>query len=131
MSDQAQKFECWGICELMGHQRVAGRIGERAIGGGNLLQVDVPQADDSFRTVFYGNSAIYALHVTDEAAARACAKVSGTRPTYAWELESASRRLPAPAPESSFTPSEPDEPDEPCQACADSPEGRCDEHMPF
>lgn len=93
----SEKFEAWGIVELMGHQRVAGRISERAIGGGNLLQVDVPQADESFRTVFYGNSAIYALHVTDEAAARACAMVSGTRPTYAWELENASRRLEAPA----------------------------------
>lgn len=102
MSDQAQKFECWGICELMGHQRVAGRISERAIGGGNLLQVDVPQADESFRTVFYGNSAIYALHVTDEAAARACAKVSGTRPTYAWELENASRRLESPSQRDAF-----------------------------
>lgn len=92
------RFESWGIVELMGHQRVAGRISERAIGGGNLLQVDIPQADDSFRTVFYGNSAIYALHVTDEDAARACAKVSGTRPAYAWELENAQRRLEPPRP---------------------------------
>jgi hypothetical protein len=82
-----EKFDAWGIVELMGHQRVAGRISERAIGGGNLLQVDIPQADDSFRTVFYGSSAIYALHVTDEAAARAVAKVGGSKPTYALELE--------------------------------------------
>jgi len=127
MSDNTERFECWGIVDLFGHQRVAGRISERAIGGGNLLQVDVPQADDSFRTVFYGTSAIYALHVTDEAAARACAKVSGTRPTYAWELERAARpQLPAPQ-----APATPDEPDEPCEACAESPEGRCDDHMPF
>jgi len=91
----SEKFEAWGICELMGHQRIAGRISERAIGGGNLLQVDVPDGD-GFRTVFYGNSAIYALHVTDEAAARACAKVSGTRPTFAWELDNAQRRLSKP-----------------------------------
>ena len=94
------RFESWGILEIMGHQRVAGRISERAIGGSNLLQVDIPQADDTFRTVFYGSSAIYALHVTDETAARACAKVSGTRPTYAWELENAQQRLSAPADDS-------------------------------
>lgn len=94
----SETFSAWGIVELMGHQRVAGRLSERALGGGNMLQVDIPQEDDSFRTVFYGNSAIYAVHVTDEAAARAIAKVSGTRPTYAWELESAQHRLSAPSP---------------------------------
>lgn len=82
----SEKFEAWGIVELMGHQRVAGRLSEQAIGGGNLLRVDVPDGE-GFRTVFYGNSSIYALHVTDEAAARAAAKGMGTRPTYAWELE--------------------------------------------
>ena len=82
MSD---KFEAWGICELMGHQRVAGRISEQVIGGGNLVRVDVPDGE-GFRTVYYGSSAIYALHVTDEAAARAAAKTMGTQPAYAWEL---------------------------------------------
>jgi len=82
----SEKFEAWGICELMGHQRIAGRISEQVIGGGNLLRVDVPDGD-TFRTVFYGSSAIYALHVTDEAAARAACKGMGTQPAYAWELE--------------------------------------------
>lgn len=83
----SEKFEAWGIVELMGHQRIAGRISEQVIGGGNLLRVDVPDGDDRFRSVFYGSSAIYALHVTDEAAARAAASGMGTRPAYAWELE--------------------------------------------
>lgn len=90
----SEKFEAWGIVELMGHQRIAGRISEQAIGGGNLLRVDVPDGEDQFRTVFYGSSAIYALHVTDEAAARAACKGMGTRPAYAWELERL-QKLPA------------------------------------
>jgi hypothetical protein len=83
----SEKFEAWGIVELMGHQRIAGRISEQVIGSGNLLRVDVPDGEEQFRTVFYGSSAIYALHVTDEAAARAACKGMGTRPAYAWELE--------------------------------------------
>jgi hypothetical protein len=90
----SEKFEAWGIVELMGHQRIAGRISEQVIGGGNLLRVDVPDGEDQFRTVFYGSSAIYALHVTDEAAARAACKGMGTRPAYAWELERL-QKLPA------------------------------------
>lgn len=93
MSD---KFECYGILELMGHQRVAGRISEQVIGGGNLVRVDVP-AGESFRTVYYGSSAIYALHVVDEAAARAAAKTMGTQPAYAWELLREQGKLAAPA----------------------------------
>lgn len=89
-------FESWGIVELMGHQRAAGRISEEEIGGSKLLRIDIPDGD-TYRTVFYGSSAIYALHVTDEAAARAAAKRSGSQPTYAWELERYARSLPAPA----------------------------------
>jgi len=81
----SDKFEAWGLIELMGHQRIAGRISEQVIGGGNLVRVDVPDGE-GFRTVYYGASAIYALHVTDEAAARAAAKTMGTQPAFAWEL---------------------------------------------
>jgi hypothetical protein len=90
-----EKFEAWGIVELMGHARTAGRLSEQVVGGANLLRVDIPDGE-SFRTVFYGPSAIYALHVTDEAAARAASTAIGTRPTYAYELESSLRRLQPP-----------------------------------
>jgi hypothetical protein len=86
-----RRGESWN---LWGHQRIAGRISEQVIGGGNLLRVDVPDGEDQFRTVFYGSSAIYAMHVTDEAAARAACKGMGTRPAYAWELERL-QKLPA------------------------------------
>jgi hypothetical protein len=75
----AEKFEAWGIVELMGHQRAAGRLSEQNIGGANLLRVDVPDGE-TFRTVFYGASAIYALHVTDEAAAHAVRRALEQQP---------------------------------------------------
>ena len=94
----ADKFEHWGIVELMGHQRTAGRLSEETIGGANLLRVDVPDGD-TFRTAYYGASAIYAVHITDERIARSAADGMGRRPPYAYEV---SRLLPAPhAPDAS------------------------------
>jgi hypothetical protein len=91
----SEKFEAWGLVELMGHQRTAGRISEETIGGSNLLRVDVPIDADKFRTTYYGSSAIYALHVTDEAASRALAMRMDKRPAYAYALETSSPRLSA------------------------------------
>lgn len=88
----AEKFEQWGIVELMGHQRAAGRLSEETVGGANMLRVDVPDGE-TFRTAYYGASAIYALHVTDERVARAAASGMGRRPPYAYEV---SRLLPGP-----------------------------------
>lgn len=81
-----EKFEAWGFVELMGHQRAAGKLSERSIAGRNLLQVDIPLDSGGFRTVFYGGGAIYALHPTDEAAARKLAAGLGNRPMYAYEF---------------------------------------------
>lgn len=91
----AEKFEAWGIVELMGHQRAAGRLSEQTVGGANLLRVDIPEGE-TFRTVFYGSSAIYAVHITDETVARASATAQGTRPTYAYEVSEQLRKLAAP-----------------------------------
>jgi hypothetical protein len=87
-----EKFEHWGIVELMGHQRAAGRLTEEVVAGANLLRVDIPIDAHNFRTAYYGSSAIYALHITDEEAARTMAARSGSRPPFAYEIES---RLPA------------------------------------
>lgn len=91
----AEKFEAWGIVELMGHQRASGRLSEQTVGGANLLRVDIPDGE-TFRTVFYGSSAIYAVHITDETVARASAAASGTLPTYAYEVSDQLRKLAAP-----------------------------------
>lgn len=78
------KFEQWGIVELMGRNQC----------GANMLRVDVPDGE-SFRTVYYGGSAIYALHVTSEEVARNFVKRAGSAPPFAWAVTS--NRLPAPS----------------------------------
>lgn len=86
---EESKFSGWGLVEIMGHQRIAGRLGERSIAGTHLLQVDIPLSDEPehFRTQFVGGGSIYALHPTDEKTARAMAKRLGTRPSYAYDIE--------------------------------------------
>lgn len=90
------KFEQWGIVELMGHQRTAGRLSEETIGGANMLRVDVPDGE-TFRTAYYGPSAIYALHVTEEKVARAAASTMGRRPPYAYIVDEGLRQLAGPS----------------------------------
>lgn len=97
----AETLEGWGIVELMGHQRVAGRLSERSIAGSNLLQVDIPINDTEFRTVFHGGSAIYALHPTDEKTARLAARGMSSRPVYQYEIE---RQLQLEAPKPATSP---------------------------
>jgi hypothetical protein len=91
----AEKFEAWGIVELMGRQRASGRLSEQTVGGANLLRVDIPDGE-TFHTVFYGSSAIYAVHITDETIARASAMAQRNRPTYAYEVSDQLRKLAAP-----------------------------------
>lgn len=94
------KFESWGLVELFGHQRVAGRITEQQVGGCNFVRVDIPQAE-GFYTRLFGQGAIYAINLTDEAAARVLASRYADKPPYAYELAHAqaptqSRALEAP-----------------------------------
>lgn len=60
-------FESWGIVEIMGHVRLAGKITEQVIAGASMLRVDVPKSPsrEPF-TKFYGSSAIYSITPTDE-----------------------------------------------------------------
>ena len=78
MSDEP--FAQWAILELFGHQRIAGKVTEAAIGGCALLRVDVPAVDDQPGfTRYYGQGAIYSLTVVEEAVARSAA--ARIRPT--------------------------------------------------
>lgn len=82
-----EKFEAWGFVELMGHNKIAGKLSEQTIAGKNLLRVDVPLEDGSFRTQFYGASAIFALHPTDEATARRLVERMKPEPVFAFMLD--------------------------------------------
>ena len=64
--------EMWATVELMGHGQTAGRISMPTEWGG-LLRVDVPNADGSYTTEFYGLRAVYRIKFTSEQIARAYA----------------------------------------------------------
>lgn len=93
-SSKDVKFDHWCIVELMGHQRIAGRVTEQNVFGTALMRVDVPEVDGhpGF-TKFYGASAIYAVTPVDERVARAVASSLDTRPIETWRLQ----RLMAPS----------------------------------
>lgn len=79
-------FEAWGVVDLFGHIRLAGRISEQAIGGETFIRVDVPNSDETFHTRLFGKGAIYSMSLTDEPIAREYAKRSGTRPVSAYDV---------------------------------------------
>ena len=86
MSETPEGFEAWGIVDLFGHQRVAGRICEQQLGGDTFVRVDVPHENDGFHTRLFGKGAIYSISITDEAIARATASRMPNRPVYSYDL---------------------------------------------
>lgn len=107
MADKSSEF--WGILELMGHVRLAGRISEEEKFGGKLGRIDIPRpslkdcpackgqllTDGSecpvegcggFTTQFFNASSIYRLTPTTEEVARHVAVNCQPSPVHAWEL---------------------------------------------
>lgn len=82
----SETFESWAVLELMGHVRTAGRITEEQRFGATLGRCDVPQADGSFVTIYFGGSSVYRLTPCSEEAARAVALRNKPEPVHAWEL---------------------------------------------
>jgi len=77
----SDKFDSWGIVEVMGHNRFAGRITEQQIGGTAFVRVDVPATErQPAFTKLLGSGAIYAITITDEATATAVARQNCARP---------------------------------------------------
>lgn len=104
---QNQSFDHWCIVELMGHQRIAGRVTEVNLFGSALMRVDVPDVDNAPGfSKFFGANAIYAITPVEERIARAIAKSIDQRPVVEWEL----RRL-LPEPEAQPSPYAEDNPD--------------------
>ena len=90
MNDQTQdKFEAWGLLELFGHQRLAGRLTEQTIGGCHFIRIDVPQVGEQAEyTRFFTQGAIYGMTPTSEDVARRLAGQLCARPVQAYELAS-------------------------------------------
>ena len=64
MTDTA--FEGWAVVELMGHRSRPGYVEEVEIAGGKMLRIDIPLADGTTVTEFYGASAIYSIRPTTQ-----------------------------------------------------------------
>jgi len=61
------KLEFFGLVELFGHQKIAGKVTEATIGGCSFVRVDIPGSDDTQAvTKYYGNGAIYSITPVSE-----------------------------------------------------------------
>ena len=89
-----QKFDVWGIVELFGHNKIAGRITEQAVGGCSFVRVDVPGNDNkpAFSRLF-GNGAIYSIIVTDEETARLASQSFNSAPFDVWSIRNFVRKI--------------------------------------
>ena len=86
MSDQ-MRFDQWAVLELFGHQRIAGRVTEQAVGGCAFVRVDVPKiGDDEAFTKLFGNGAIYAFTIVTEEVARAVAASIRAQPINPFDI---------------------------------------------
>jgi hypothetical protein len=84
MSEKSAEF--WGILELMGHVRMAGRISEEERFGAKIGRIDCPTQADQFITVFFGGGSIYRLTPCTEEVAREVAKNSIPQPIHSYEM---------------------------------------------
>ncbi len=65
-----ESFNTWGILELMGHVRMAGKITEEDWFGQKLGRIEIPHPDGSSVTQYFNGSAIYRLIPCSEETAR-------------------------------------------------------------
>jgi hypothetical protein len=84
---QREAFESWGLLELFGHQRLAGRLSEQMVGGVHFIRIDVPATKGAAdHTRFYTQGAIYGMTVLSEATARAMAESLRSAPVSAYHF---------------------------------------------
>lgn len=62
-----ETIETWAYVEIMGHNRIAGRVSERKVGVQVMLQVDVPRPTEGFsHSALYSPQAIFSIQPTTE-----------------------------------------------------------------
>jgi len=80
-------FEAWGLLELFGHQKLAGKLTEQTIGGCHFIRIDVPCCGDQVAyTRFFTQGAIYSMTPTTEDIARRMADRLRAAPVQAYQL---------------------------------------------
>lgn len=84
---QTEKFESWGVLELFGRLRLAGKLSEETIGGCAFIRIDVPEVKGApAYTRFFTQGAIYSMTPTSEEIARGVAEGLRARPVSPYEL---------------------------------------------
>lgn len=83
MSDEAGEF--WGVLELLGHVRTAGKVSQVEMFGTKMGRIDVPKGD-AFVTQFFSGGSVYRLTPCGEAEARAVAASNQPQPVHPWEM---------------------------------------------
>ncbi len=78
--------EVWALVEIMGHQRIAGKVSEYNLGG-TFIRVDVPpvKGRQGF-TKLFGPQSIYAISFIDEDVCRALAEKISVAPVQPYEV---------------------------------------------
>ena len=85
--NKKETFAEWALVEIMGHQRIAGRVTEAIIAGAPFLRVDVPEhAEEKAFTRFYGASSIYCISPVTEEIARGLSQNHRNEPVSRYEL---------------------------------------------
>lgn len=96
---QETDYEGWGILELMGHRRLAGKLSTQKVAGASFLRIDIPAkagtaVETEYQaTQFINPTSIYAMHPTTEAVARAVAARIEPEPVTTWDVKAL---MPAP-----------------------------------
>lgn len=84
---QDEKFDIWALLELMGRQRIAGKVTEQVIAGTGFLRCDVPEtkSNPAF-TRFISPSSLYAINPITEDVAKMYAENLNVKPIDSWDL---------------------------------------------
>ena len=87
MQQTTSQIDFFAIIELMGHQKIAGKVTEQAIAGTNMLRVDVPEiGNQPAFTRYIGGAGIYAINPCTEEVLMAFLKNNAPEPVYAWDV---------------------------------------------
>lgn len=83
-----EKFEVWALLELMGHNKIAGKVSEHKFGNTSMIRVDVPQVGEipAF-TKFLSVNALYAINPITEKDALEYATMLKKTPLDVWDMQ--------------------------------------------
>ena len=91
---QQEKFEAFALVELMGRQRLAGRVTETVIAGQGFLQVDVPETTHSPKfTRLIAPGSLYAINPIDEQTMKVYAENLRVKPIDSWDISAFMKKV--------------------------------------